>query len=67
MNDEGGTPTVPILLPPFSCLSCLGLLLMVVEGQTSGGKSIHREFGRINEAGDPLRRGQGEGKANDEG
>ena len=66
MKDEGGTPTVPILLPPFFCLFCLGLLTMVVEGGTSGGKSIHRELRRINEAGDPLRRGQGEGKAGEQ-
>jgi hypothetical protein len=25
IKDEGGTPTVPILLPPFFCLSCLGI------------------------------------------
>ena len=66
MKDEGGTPTFPILLPPFSCLSCLGLLVMVVEGETSGSKSIHRELRRINEAGDPLRRGQGKGKAGEQ-
>jgi hypothetical protein len=59
INDEGAQSpdsSAPILLS-----ICLGLLVMVVEVETSAGQSIHRELGRINEAGDPLGRGEGEG------